>query len=121
MEDLVGANDTAFALPLIGSGSADTGEASAPSESMDAEVVVGSGSAPVSRLMVEIGETIQVPERLIQFTVAPVVMAEVLFGILFESLTSLLVPVAVLLVAVAVFVWRERRRPYDVGLAQPPT
>ncbi len=60
--------------------------------------------------MVSSGASVVLPPGVARIAVAPILLVEILIGTLFESMRELLVPVLMLVMAVAVFVWRETRR-----------
>jgi hypothetical protein len=68
--------------------------------------------------MVSSGASVVLPPGVARIAVAPILLVEILIGTLFESMRELLAPVMMLVMAVAVFVWRETRR--NGGRARSP-
>jgi hypothetical protein len=60
--------------------------------------------------MVSSGASVVLPPGLARIAVAPILLIEILIGTLFESARELIIPVVMLAMAVAIFVWRETRR-----------
>jgi hypothetical protein len=61
-------------------------------------------------MMLSAGAAVVLPDRVAQVAVAPIVLIEMLIGTLFESLRDLVIPLVMLVLAIAVFLWRETRR-----------
>ena len=57
----------------------------------------------------ELAASTVLPPAIVSFTVAPFIVLEVLFRTMFDSVQALLVPMFVLLAAVAVFFWRDTK------------
>lgn len=63
--------------------------------------------------MLESGASVVLPPMIVQFTVAPFIVLEVLFSTLFESTQAFLVPFLLLTAALGWFVWRDSRRKHE--------
>lgn len=60
--------------------------------------------------MVSSGASVVLPPGLARIAVAPILLVEILIGTLFESARELIVPVIMLVMAAAIFFWREMRQ-----------
>lgn len=104
IDSVMGAADPATATPMVFAALSSDQKAHNDDAIAAKRKEMGMVSAMVSS-----GASVVLPPGVARIAVAPILLVEILIGTLFESMRELLVPVVMLVMAVAVFVWRETR------------
>jgi hypothetical protein len=111
VDDAVGGGLVDDASPVFSATSAD--------DQAHIDAMVESSMHGMVSMMLSSGASVVLPDRIAQVAVAPIVLIEMLIATLFESVRDLIIPLTMLIIAVAVFVWRETRRGAR-AVVQPP-